>query len=765
MHLVLRSTLALSVLVHGAALAQKTPPYAVGAQKPRSCSTSSFTLEVPLWAPSLPTSFNAAFASAFSGDARWFGLTSGYIQPVLTPVLPEYSGTNVPAARRDGHRRAFVVSFQRLSGYPPTWSGTPPVREEYACAVVSAVRAAAAQAQALTITDGVTWQAPLLVSRSCDTVVQDAEANASPSLLSWARTRVSPVAAAGLPQVDVALIDTGVDPAFRSGLGVVSETALPSFERVRRPEYHPHGAQMAALIRSVAPNARIRSYRALDGRGMGSLQSVARAVDDALFDPAITYGTRKPLVVNLSVGAPPELSAPAYLTGFRPDGSVCKSWEDGAGETLRYVLYVAGQFELLQQQGVFVSASGGNSPLELATTSGFPVGTGGAATPPCPGLNAALSSKASFFPAAFGETPSCRGTWATAWLPVLPVGASTFDDRRSSVTRIQTEPRVYAPGERVFAVNALFPSAGTGLACGTSDVGFAHALESPGAVTGTSAAAALTSGAAAHLIGAQYWGPVLNGWRAADMARLLYLTGQPLCSPDGLPGVGRRVSISRATQAITSCTALRTCLRSSAHPVGPMVNGSTASVCASAMTSCFGSAASLACPAPATVPGWEGYGEAFVPGSTCALSWKAAPGPRVPAPRALFPDQQLSGLGPQPSQSGCPNCLLVGTWDGFDATLSVRFELNDALPPETRLEDAYVVFLDEEKNPVEWVSVSDGRTWLPGEAGDLKVGAADPAWALEYLRAGRWTAVFDIAATGPEGEPARLISPLVFELR
>ncbi|MDP1830127.1 MAG: S8/S53 family peptidase [Archangium sp.] len=763
MNLIVRSTLALSMLVNGVALAQALPPppYAVGVpQKPRSCSASSFTLEVPLWANALPTTFESSFASFFAGDPRWFGLTSGWIQPRLTPVLPEYTGSTIPLVRRDGHRRSFVVTFQRLGGYPPTWGGVPPVLPMYACAVVSALREAAARALSITIGEGMLRQPPVLVSRSCDAVVQDAESGASASTLEWSTKRVEAMPTPGLQAIDVALIDTGVDKAWRSALGVVAEGALPSFERVTRAEYHPHGAQMAALIRSVAPNARIRSYRALDGRGMGSLVSVARAVDDAVFDPAISTGTRKPLIVNLSLGAPPDLAGPTYLTGPRPDGSGCSSWEDGQGETLRYVLHVAGQFELMQQQGVFVAASGGNTPLEFASTSMGSV-VGGSATTVCSGVNSALPAASSFLPAAFGERASCRAS--ATWLPVLPVGASTFEDRRSVVTRFQAEPRVYAPGERVFAVSSAFPSAGTAAACGATDIGFAHALESPGPVTGTSAAAALTSGAAAHLMGSQYGGPLLSGWRAADMARLLYLTGQPLCSAKGVPGVGRRISITRATEAVSSpsCSALRSCLRSASHPVGPMVGAATESVCASAVATCFGATASLACPAFAEEPGWGSYADNLVPGASCAASWMAPLGLRVPAPLALFPDQQLSGLGPQPSQSGCPNCsLMAQPW-----RLDLRFELSDAFEGETDLRDAFLIIFDEEKRPLEWVSISDGRVWRPGEVGELKVYPLTMGVEELYARLlyRSWSVGLDLALTPSEGEPSRSISPLRVE--
>jgi hypothetical protein len=363
------------------------------------------------------------------------------------------------------------------------------------------------------------------------------------------------------------------------------------------------------------------------------------------------------------------------------------------------------------------------------------------------------------------------GVLQQAWLPVLSVGASTYDDRRSVMTQQQGQPWLFAPGERVFASSSTLPPVSTLVTCG-SDVGLSKGFESPATISGTSAATAYVSAAAAHLIARAPQGPVGLGWRAADLARLLFLTGEPICeAAEGASyrdSIGRnRISISRADQALTSgssgCAALRACLRSSAHPTGPMVGALTAPVCAAGMSACFGSLAFPKCSSIGKEPGWTTgqYANVGSASLSCRAAWNAPMGPptaRLTGSNAAFPEVQLAGIGPQPSGSGCPNCsVLVTPWSG----IWVEFELSDAFPEGTRFLDAHLALLTDDKYAVTYLPISDGREWRPGEVGRIKLElpAELERMLAEYLLAEWWIPVFDLGVE-IDGREARFLSPL-----
>ncbi len=744
-----------------------TPPYVPNTTErhAKACDDQKFTIEVPLWAPPLLAGFESRFASALTLEPEWFGCAScprSLYRAKLTAVLPDYSDVSampsVPYSRRDGHRRGFVVRFQTKQ----TGSWAPaPLKPDSACDTVKALRAAAAKAQYVAVPSAPSPQPPILVSRSCDVLGQDAEAWAPPSMLGWANARIQTLPSAGQSWVDVALVDTGVPKSLRSALNVVDERELPTFEE-ESLEYHPHATHMAALLSAAAPNARIRSYRALNKDGMGSISAVARATDDALFDNGWTVGGRQPLVVNLSVGAPPEFFRPSKLAAGK-----CQTWEDGSGETLRYVMYVASQLEG-QWPTTFVAAANGNVPLEFTTPQLTNDWSLPAPMTPC-GVTT-VANKSSFFPAAFGAHPSCLSS-GTTWLSVLPIGASTFDDAHSVVTSRQAAPKLFAPGERVYAVNAGVPAASTALRCEPSDLGLARGFELPTAVTGTSASTALVSAAATHLIARRNAGPTSAWWNSRQFARLLFLTGQPLCDEDGARTGARRISVARAVGAMTApgCAALHTCV--STYVNGPAIDNDIGTRCAAAMSACFGSSVP-ACTPHAWEPGWGSDLIAALDETptTCSAAWRGPMGPVTSRPDARYVDLHLGGLGPQPSTTSCATCSLVLPFG--DASMRLRFELSDTFPPATVISNATVGFLNRLKEPVAWVPVSNGELWRPGQVGELRIGEYGRD-DYEYLRMlsdlremvsiGKLTPVLDLAIQSGRGRPARSVSPLRVE--
>jgi hypothetical protein len=285
-------------------------------------------------------------------------------------------------------------------------------------------------------------------------------------------------------------------------------------------------------------------------------------------------------------------------------------------------------------------------------------------------------------------------------------------------------------------------------------------------VSGTSASTALVSAAAANLLAR---GTFSGGARAADLARLLFLTGDPLCQGD-VALAGRRLSLKRANVASNApnCAALRSCVRSPSLASGPLLSGATAPVCAAALEACLGVAPACAATL-AEEPGWgSGYESTFASPSSCAQAWFTAStaGTRqLTGPNASFPDVQLAGLGPQPAGSGCPNCAVLVTRGN---TVWVQFELSDALPAGARLLDVQLVLLDRDKNPVAWARVGDGREWVPGEAGLMLITDFGPELRADEvaarLRRGEWSALIDIGID-LDGKVARLVNPLRLELR
>lgn len=734
----------------GAFPQQASRPYNSSGASTRACSGARFTLEVPLSAPAFRTDFEAAFTSALPMNRNWFcpGCPMVTLYRVkLTPVLAARPGTITE--RHDGHRRSFLVTFEKRLLFPSTspWKPAEPI-ESASCEVVKAIRTAAAFGQGIVEPLASSPLPQVLVSRSCDVLVQDAEAHVPLETLDWSSTRIEARPSSAPSNVRVALIDTGVHPSLRT-----TEQALPSFELPEDAGVHPHGTQMAALILKVAPKAELRSYRALDGRGMGSMSSLARATDDALFD-----GRQGPLVVNLSVGAPPDFLLPARLTGAN-----CETWEDGVGETLRYVLKVATTLDRIGP-AVFVTAASGNMPFERVSADDsrwtLPAPTTACET-------ATVSRTSSFAPAAMGELPTCVGV-NKQWLGVQPVGATDFADRASGLNLLSANLRLFAPGERVYATNSAMPPSVPWASC--DDVS-PSTFALPVAISGTSVSSALTAAAAAHLLARQPWSGLQMAPRAAQVSRLLYLTGQRMCGVVG--SRPRRISVARAEAAITnsssSCRAFIDCLSSPSHPVGPALSDMTGALCDASRAACLGEDKMLDCPVARSEPGWaqsQMHAAAAAP-SLCREAWNAPNAPQTAPPlnaRSKFTTMQMGGLGPQPSDTGCPDCgIVIG-----GGALRVRFELNDNFLRGTTFTDPWVVIMRRDKEPVAWIPVSNGTVWMPGSVGIMRLDFRGydtdfVNYVTEALHSGEFWAVLDLAEVPIRGEPSRNVSVLRVE--
>jgi serine protease AprX len=109
-----------------------------------------------------------------------------------------------------------------------------------------------------------------------------------------------------LPQVGVAVIDSGIEPGIDFGNRI---TAFYDFTngdiRVAAPsDAYGHGTHVAGLIGStfvgVAPTARLVGLKVLDGQGRGTTDSVLRAIEFAIINKDVL----KIQVLNLSLGHP-----------------------------------------------------------------------------------------------------------------------------------------------------------------------------------------------------------------------------------------------------------------------------------------------------------------------------------------------------------------------------------------------------------------------------------------------------------------------------
>lgn len=764
----LASGFAFSVATSLPAVAQ---PYLTTPQvSERPCESDVIAVEVPLWADPLPVGAVAQLQSALSSTTTKAlfcpSCPLSQVSVSVTPLLPDLADRaafpDVPESRRDGHHRFLVVSASTMSGAPLS------IEPDSACAAVEEVRH---QVAALVGAPSGTGQPHFLVSRECLVGTLDAEAHLDAAAIDWAMARIG--AASGPPgsRVGVALVDTGVRLDLHATLGVVFESSLPPPEiyRPTRTEHHPHGAWVAAAIHAVAPHAELFSLRALDGQGVATVGAVARALDGVI--PLVR--SRDLEVVNLSLGFPPHLARPAPLAG-----PGCRTHEDGLGASLRYVIQSLG--ETTPAGGPLLIAAGGNAILEQDRYF-----RGGIRTPPVTpcGFDAAPAGASAFFPAGFGEMASCGRARVSAGPPtlvgetlrVLPVGATDDRDRRALLTLAEAEPLVLAPGEGVHLRIPGAPSSPAPLACGAGDVGLERGFESPASVSGTSISAGLVSGAAARALGVGG-----RAWSPEALARLIYLTGIPVCQPlggvdNGGFGLRRRLSVDRLLSAVepvnsVRCRDLLSCVQSASHPRGPMVSPDLAMACGSALSKCLTSPTTeFGCadrrPPPSPSPS---YLASLSAAPQCVDRWRAGPVSVARAPGRgyeVFEDVQGSSSRPLPLNGGCARCTaeLVASVDPRFMDLILRGEMTDTLPHDMEVSDAFVALFGGDKSLLGYFPLGAPHgAFLPGHAFEVVVeGAVERHLATIHLTSGAGAALdLELKEGGVGRRTARMLIPL-----
>ncbi|MEZ4463970.1 MAG: S8/S53 family peptidase [bacterium] len=455
-----------------------------------------------------------------------------------------------------------------------------PVRPEALPDVVGAVRRWADEA--------VAGQLTFLVGRECVAIALGTEPRATPALREAVVRRIglapTPPATPWAEAAEVALVDTGLEAVVADELGA-DAVPLPGGDLAG--PLHPHGTAMGLLVRQVTPRARLHDVRVLGTPGHGDIGDVARGIIAAL--GIADMDRRRALVLNLSLGWPPELGQRRVLRDAAGDAA---GFEDPVGESVRFALLLAAREEGPGRPIVVVAAAG-NRPgrpeaNRLVYNSFFDVEPGATPATRCPG--GAPGGPYLFFPAAWSQVPTCAEGDDPRWLATA-IGGLSDADAPATLAILGAEPPLVAPAEHAYVASARAPASLDTFQCDAPpDVA---GFTSPTALTGTSVAAALTSGVVVRLIAARRDA----GLAVPDAARLLVLAtaaGRRLergvhaldacradaavaCAPaacvDADLGAGLPAAVDACAAALAACPALDACPPPPAPP--PLPDGFT----------------------------------------------------------------------------------------------------------------------------------------------------------------------------------------------
>ncbi len=669
------------------------------------------------------------------------------------------------------------------------------VQQVAVCPVVRSLRRAAV-AVAPGAAEG--DEARVAAGRVCSLSGMAGEEPFTEAMRRWHLDRIDPawedpgVEPAGGVRVHVALVDSGVEAGL---VGATEEAPEQPFSDELPPEMARHGTLMGLAIRQLAPWPEVvmHSLRIFDPGGQATTHDLATALDHALFE---IERSGSPLVVNLSLGWPPELGRRRLVQtvhsecdrlgcGSEDPSSPDAVFEDGAGEAVRYVL---DQARALDREGepVVVVAAAGNRPGAATYNAGVyesAFGVAGSLSDSCVGDEPITGSW--FLPGEWGYVPTCEETADTPpgrRFTALTVGALDVLDGPGIFTGLGSETATAAPGEHV----VVDVPEGGGPA--------PEWLGLPTSVTGSSMSAALVTGAIAQAqMVRQLAGDPPLTWPEA--VQLTYLTAVGLGRPARIykgEGDVRRVSLCRLREALRCgndgdppepCPAggVVGCLQSLAAQVTVALPGTLFETCQACLAAC---GLDERCPEaePAQL-GWaDGYVAAFeatadigpVPGGPEAEAPPCATGEDEACPwdldaagGAVVDLYSLGQLGPQPSEGGCPDCTVVFSPGdpglGTEPHLDRYLKLNPALDDSVEFQAAWLVaWVDGEvaayaalgKLPglMPWVPgdkvVVKGVPLVPGATEDPKAWAAAKAALYSQLVSKQW------------GKPVKDASPL-----
>ena len=473
-------------------------------------------------------------------------------------------------------------------------------------------------------------------------------------------------------KVKIVLIDSGVDPRMAKNRDlVIVEDSVPDF-MWKSSNLHAHGTTMALLLNQIAPEATIRSMRVLDSEGQGSTAVLAKAIERTLAE----HDGDGPLVVNLSIGWPPELSKPRHV---KDEDLTCDFIEGPVGAPILRMI----------QQGQ--AASTPEAPIVFVT----PVGNRGdqdpkvyedrfdVVTPDPPEDNTPAKW---FYPAEWSRAIGVERN-------ILAIGAVDSVGHRSRISLLGDESLLVAPGALVY-VDSEHIDPSPPIEC-NSTPGDSHGVTMPTLATGTSVSAALVSGAIAY---AQSL-PTPSGdplpFRA--LRALLYLSGKRFTRPsdDPVPPEVSHLSVCRLEWALT-CDELVDCVMGIEQEFTPQAM----SVCSDEAEDCWVGLGDI-CDLPEP---WQAPDRPDRPEPPCATvdvpdNWDANPCDNLEPKETCItqmPDRfSLGEVAGQPGEPGCPDCRLVilgsGPWSGH---WRLETGISPKISPNIDLDRAYLVVTD-----------------------------------------------------------------------
>ncbi len=735
------------------------------AEPGRPCRSDAFFVDIPV-RNELPsyltnTNFLTAFATNLELEANapgkpWFCGAGAVTCPTSAiaveagSLLPQRS---TPVWRAEGHLRHYRVKFMSTGRNPSRLL----VRDEARCHVVSRIR------KLFELASGVPASDMLLVGRECDASVSGVEGAPDADMLSWHLTRIGlPVSALDVQppatsNVDFALVDSGVIASVQAGIGVASEDDV-----VGTPGRHVHGSALGILARQVAPDAAIHSVRVLDAGGTGTSGNIALGLDQLLFDNTSTA----PLVINLSLGWPSQLAEVSRLVGEYctpgqscSTGQVCSTFEDAYGESVRYVLEVARRMDVAGTRPIFVASSAGNLPLP-PNPALFPTYVG----PSGPDPDCTEAPPTLFFPAEWSRTDTCQPENVRRERLTVAVSATDDRNRRAQISIPGEETPIVAPGQHVYAAYSGAPATSEAPVCSGATMSFPPAVTLPVALTGTSVSAALVSAAAARAqarLQLQGSAPL----KRTALARLIYLTGTPVCrnTSNGTPV--RMLDVARLDAAIASCPAVVQCASVTTADAN-IIQPNTLGHCTPHLAACAALGGTPACTYPAALDWPGGYLDTR---TVCDDEDVDEPPVSVSSCGALCPFNSGRGralvgsLGPQPDAPACPDCPAL--IDASEPAAHLYLELEDTYEPGTTIDNPFLVISGPKppNNHIDKVYIdlskdTDAGAWVPGAHLDLRVDLSGPN--IDWSKTELIEAALVVGVTPPGGKETTDYSPL-----
>ncbi len=648
----------------------------------RPCKSDSYFIDfqTALSGPQSMKSFLTHLQSNVEGRANMPGLpwfcgvgethcpSKGAVSVRLESTLAKRSS---PSMRDEGHERFFTLRFVDSTGAPVV------VREEAQCSVVSYLRSTAQTA-------AISHRAPL-VGRQCQLSGQGLEDYIDSAMESWHLNHINhPTPSVTHPtiprfkkNVNLAIVDTGVAKNYSHMVDATSEVDyLPQVGGT-----HIHGTAMAVLARQIAPDVKIHSYRALGAGGSADGNSVAQAIDHALFGTSTP--STEPLILNLSLGFPPHLRRPTLIAG-----GTCRSHEDPFGEPIRYLLDIARRLDASGARDISIVAAAGNQPLgprddlffEVSNPQGFH-----------PGISQGpLNGSEWFFPAQWAQEPteSMVDPGGDDTYSVLAVSAVDHESKPAGNGLAGFEAPLVAPGQHVYVADkAAISTPPSGKVCKQSQP-YPPIQTLPMALTGSSVSSVLVAAAQARYqrVRLQQGRVMLS---AKELAGLLYLTGRPTCRTTGNGTPVRQLDLAAGENWLNSWSVYRglACVRGLAGD--GLIPPNLLAFCgvyfgANGSSSCTHSTslvrpASYQSPVCRSLAGNTTFSSANSCGNPCSFGQHGT-------------SLHLGDIGSQPGDTGCPDCpVRIDLTDPSEGRLSLGIELSGDFPPGTLLSDPTLV--------------------------------------------------------------------------